>query len=78
MAKACDSRPRRHQHVARRRVAGGYSRHELDDIHANLSRLVSRGQLTNAVTAEVPFDELPGALQRIADRRVVGKIVMVP
>jgi len=24
------------------------------------------------------FDELPGALQRIADRRVVGKLVMVP
>jgi NADPH2:quinone reductase len=58
--------------------AGGYTRDELDDIHANLSRLVSRGQLTNAVTAEVSFDELPGALQRIADRRVVGKLVMVP
>jgi NADPH2:quinone reductase len=57
--------------------AGGYSRHELDDIHTNLARLVSSGRLTNAVTAEVPFDELPGALQRIADRRVVGKLVMV-
>ncbi|MGP0032691.1 MAG: NADPH:quinone oxidoreductase family protein [Acidimicrobiales bacterium] len=58
--------------------AGGYTRHELDDIHANLSRLVSTGQLTNAVTAEVSFDELPEALQRVADRRVVGKLVMVP
>jgi NADPH2:quinone reductase len=58
--------------------AGGYSRRELDDIHSNLARLVSSGRLTNAVTAEVPFDELPGALQRIADRRVVGKLVMVP
>jgi NADPH2:quinone reductase len=57
--------------------AGGYSRHELDDIHTNLARLVSSGRLTNAVTAEVPFDELPRALQRIADRRVVGKLVMV-
>jgi NADPH2:quinone reductase len=58
--------------------AGGYTRHELDEFHANLSRLVSSGQLTNAVTAEVPFDELPGALQRVADRRVIGKLVMVP
>ena len=58
--------------------AGGYTRPELDDIHANLSRLVSKGLLTNAVTAEVSFDELPEALQRIADRHVVGKLVMVP
>jgi NADPH2:quinone reductase len=58
--------------------AGGYSRHELDEIHANLAGLVSSGRLTNAVTGEVPFDELPGALQRLADRRVVGKLVMVP
>ncbi len=58
--------------------AGGYTRPELDEIHANLSRLVSEGRLTNAVTAEVSFDELPGALQRMADRRVVGKLVMVP
>ncbi len=58
--------------------AGGYTRHELDDIHANLSSLVIGGQLTNAVTGEVSFDELPEALQRIADRHVVGKLVMVP
>ena len=58
--------------------AGGYTRHELDDIHANLSRLVRNGLLTNAVTAEVSFDELPGGLQRLADRRVLGKLVMVP
>jgi hypothetical protein len=29
------------------------------------------------VTAEVPFDELPNALQQMADRSVVGKLVMV-
>ena len=58
--------------------AGGYTHHELEDIHAHLCRLVSSGQLTNAVTAEVSFDELPGALQRVADRQVVGKLVMVP
>ena len=58
--------------------AGGYSREELDAIHADLAGLVADGRLRNAVTAEVPFDELPSALQRMADRRVVGKLVMVP
>jgi len=29
------------------------------------------------VTAEVAFDDLPNALQRVADRGVVGKLVMV-
>jgi NADPH2:quinone reductase len=58
--------------------AGGYSRPELDDIHAHLAGLVRDGRLRNAVTAEVPFAELPQALQRMADRGVVGKLVMVP
>ncbi|MHB8464973.1 MAG: NADPH:quinone oxidoreductase family protein [Acidimicrobiales bacterium] len=57
--------------------AGGYSRDELDTIHANLASLVSDGRLRNAVTAEVPFDELPSALQRMADRGVVGKRVLI-
>jgi hypothetical protein len=30
------------------------------------------------VRAEVAFDELPAALQRMADRQIVGKLVMVP
>jgi NADPH2:quinone reductase len=58
--------------------AGGYSRDELDEIHANLARLVGDGRLRNAVTAEVPFDELPAALQHMADNLVVGKRVLVP
>jgi NADPH2:quinone reductase len=58
--------------------AGGSSRAELDGIHASLSGLVGDGRLRNAVTAEVPFDQLPAALQRMADRSVVGKLVMVP
>jgi NADPH2:quinone reductase len=58
--------------------AGGYSRPELDAIHAELSTLVHEGRLRNAVTEQVSFDDLPHALQRVADRRVVGKLVMVP
>jgi NADPH2:quinone reductase len=57
--------------------AGGYSRDELDAIHFQLSNLVSSGRLENAVTTQVPFAELPSALQRLADRSVIGKMVMV-
>jgi NADPH2:quinone reductase len=58
--------------------AGGYTRGELEDIHANLSALVGEGRLLNAVTSAVTFDDLPVALQRVADRTVVGKLVLVP
>jgi NADPH2:quinone reductase len=58
--------------------AGGQSPAELDKIHAALSRLVAEGTLRNAVTATPTFDELPSALQRLADRGVIGKLVMVP
>ena len=58
--------------------AGGQSPAELDEIHRALSRLVADGSLRNAVTATPTFDELPSALQRLADRKVVGKLVMVP
>jgi NADPH2:quinone reductase len=58
--------------------AGGYARDELENIHAEVAGLVRDGRLRNAVRAEVPFDELPAALQRMADRAVVGKLVMVP
>jgi len=57
--------------------AGGYTREELDRVHADLASLVADGRLHNAVTAEVPFNDLPNALQRMADRGVVGKLVMV-
>ena len=57
--------------------AGGYSRDELDGIHSELSNLVSSGRLQNAVTTQVPFADLPSALQRFADRSIIGKMVMV-
>jgi NADPH2:quinone reductase len=57
--------------------AGGYGREELDGIHARLATLVTDGRLRNAVTAQIPFDELRTALQRVADRAVVGKLVLV-
>jgi NADPH2:quinone reductase len=58
--------------------AGGYARQELDAIHANLAMLVAEGRLRNAVTAQIPFDELNSALHRMAQGGVVGKWVLVP
>jgi NADPH:quinone reductase len=57
--------------------AGGQSAAELDEIHLALSRLIGDGKLRNAVTATPTFDELPNALQRLADRSAIGKLVMV-
>ena len=58
--------------------AGGQSPAELDDIHRALSALIADGSLRNAITATPSFDELPSALQRLADRQVVGKLVLIP
>lgn len=58
-------------------IAGGQTPDEVAAIHAGLSGLIASGRLRNAVTAEVPFAELPAALQQIADRKVVGKLVLV-
>ncbi len=56
--------------------AGGYSRGELETMHARLSELLSAGRLRCAVTERVAFDELPRALQRLANRDVIGKLVL--
>lgn len=56
--------------------AGGYSRAELDEVHARLTALVADGSLRTAVGPTVDFDALPHALQRLADRAVIGKLVL--
>jgi NADPH:quinone reductase len=58
-------------------IAGGNTRAELLALHSQLSGLIADGKLKNVTTA-VPFEELPAALQRIADREVIGKLVMIP
>ncbi len=58
--------------------AGGYSREDLDEMHARLSALVADGRLRNAVTGEVAWPDLPDALERMAGRAVIGKQVLVP
>ena len=56
--------------------AGGYSRDELEAVHTKLSELLTEGRLRCAVTERVAFDELPRALQRLANREVIGKLVL--
>jgi NADPH:quinone reductase len=56
--------------------AGGYTRGEVEAIHTQLSDLVTAGRLRCAVTEHVAFDELPKALQRLANREVIGKLVL--
>jgi NADPH2:quinone reductase len=56
--------------------AGGYSRAELDEVHTRLTALVADGSLRTAVGPTVDFDALPHALQRLADRAVIGKLVL--
>jgi len=58
--------------------AGGYTRAEMEVVHQGLSELVTSRALHNAVTAEIPFEALDHALQRLADRTLVGKAVLLP
>jgi NADPH2:quinone reductase len=58
--------------------AGGYGRDELDAIYANLAGLVDQGKLRNAVTAQIPFEELNDALTRMTQGGIIGKWVLVP
>jgi NADPH2:quinone reductase len=57
-------------------IAGGYSRQDLERIHRQLSELIQDGRLRNAVTATIPFDQLPQGLQGLADNKVIGKLVL--
>ena len=57
-------------------IAGGQTVEELEHVHAELSGLIGSGRLRSAVTATFPFAELPRALQTIADRSVIGKLVL--
>jgi NADPH2:quinone reductase len=46
--------------------------------HTELLRLYTEGRIHAAPTHSAPFDELPNALQAVADRKSLGRIVVVP
>jgi NADPH2:quinone reductase len=58
-------------------VLAGGSREYLLEVHAALSALIADGRLRNVVGPSISFDELPNALQRLANREVIGKLVLV-
>lgn len=59
-------------------IAGAQNAEEVAHIHPRLSALIADGRLHDGVTDTFAFSELPVALQRIADRAVIGKLVLVP
>lgn len=48
----------------------------LRDSHADLMRLYQSGAIRPLVSEAVPFSDAPDALERITDRRTVGKLVV--
>ena len=57
---------------------GAYDRAALDGVFANLGRLVQRGEIGAGSTTVARFEQLPEALERVARRDAMGKVVLVP
>jgi NADPH:quinone reductase len=57
---------------------GAYDRAALDVVFADLMDLVSRGEISGGSTTVAPFEDLPAALERVARRDAMGKVVIVP
>jgi NADPH2:quinone reductase len=57
---------------------GAYNRSELERVYDRLADLVRRRGLGAGSSTEVAFGDLPAALERVARRDAVGKVVLVP
>ena len=57
-------------------LAAGYSREHIDGILQGLTAMMNRGELRGTVLEKVPFNEVPGALTRVAARTTLGKCVV--
>ena len=55
---------------------GAYDHAQMTEIHARLLRLHQEGAFQSSVFHEWPFEELPTALQALADRGALGKSVL--
>jgi NADPH2:quinone reductase len=58
--------------------AGSYTREQNEADHEALLALVAEGKIGTAVTKTVPFEQLPAALDEVAQGKVVGKTVLLP
>jgi NADPH2:quinone reductase len=57
-------------------IPSGYGREVKSAAQAELLAHRARGGLRVPLEEPVPFDELPGALERLAGRAVLGKLVL--
>jgi NADPH2:quinone reductase len=57
---------------------GAYGRAALEAVYDELTRLVRSGQIGRGAATVARFDELPVALERVAQRAAMGKVVVVP
>jgi NADPH2:quinone reductase len=57
-------------------LAAGYSQDHVEGILQELTAMMAMGALREAVIEKVPFDEVPDALMRIAERKTKGKCVV--
>ena len=57
---------------------GAYNRTALETVFDRLVDLTHRGGLGSGIATVCAFDELPSALERVARREAMGKVVMVP
>ena len=57
---------------------GAYDRAALDLVFAELAGLVNRGEIGAGSSTVARFADLPEALQRVATREAMGKVVIVP
>ena len=55
---------------------GAYGHEQMQGFHAALVRLVAEGALDPAPEAVIGFDALEEHLTRLAERRILGKVVM--
>lgn len=57
---------------------GAYGHEQMQVFHAALLDLVASGRLDPAPETVIGFDELGESLTRLAERRILGKVVMAP
>jgi len=57
---------------------GAYGRTALEAVYGELARLVRSGDIGRGAATVATFDELPAALERVAQRAAMGKVVVVP
>jgi NADPH:quinone reductase len=65
--------------IAFKAMTGGFnfpSHADGERLHAELLALLDRGEIRPIVDREVAFDDLPAALEAMAERETIGRVVV--